>query len=102
MPILLNGATFQKLIQKCESNLLETDKFMVGAHVPAQDHWTAEELYWEIECDLAKVFPNVEIKRAKTQILNALEEIYSKFSKPDIIAFYISDNLGSMELHFLM
>lgn len=100
IPPVLNGATFQKLIQKCESNLLETNKFIVGAHVPAQSHWTAEELYWEIECDLVKVFPNVEIKKAKTQTLNALEEIYSKFSKPDIIAFYVSDNLDYMELHF--
>ena len=57
-------------------------------------------MYWEIECDLAKVFPNLEIKKAKNQILNAIEEIYSKYSKPDIIVFYVSNSLSSIELHF--
>lgn len=102
IPILLNGSSFQKLFQKCESNLLETNKFIVAAHVPAQGHCKAEELYWEIECDLAKIFPNLEIKKAKNQILNAIEEIYSKYSKPDITALYVSDSLSSIELHFLM
>lgn len=76
MPIILNGATFQKLIQTYESNLANANKFIIGAHVPTQNHWTAETLYFAIECDLAKIFPNIEIKKAKNQILNALEEIH--------------------------